>query len=119
MITREEFHRFMESYDAALTKENTINDVFGKIWDDRQGQHTPFYISEFREPLEMLFDFLWGIKRGQYEGSDLEWYYECLKNPEVQWWTDREGNSHDMMNVDDFYDFLVYNYGKTEKDDVA
>jgi hypothetical protein len=43
--TREQFKEFIAAVKKAQEKEEKLDKAFALIWDDDQGQYTPFYTS--------------------------------------------------------------------------
>ena len=41
--TREQFKEFIAAVQKAQEKEEKLDKAFELIWDDDQGQHTPFF----------------------------------------------------------------------------
>ena len=105
MPTREQFKEFVTAVQKAQAKEEKMGKAFELIWDDDQGQHTPFYISPLWNALYKSFNIIFGLKDDKYAGNELEWWLEEAPKNEAKYWIDKE--EHNISDIDAFYDYLV------------
>ncbi|MBO4691305.1 MAG: hypothetical protein J5604_00845 [Bacteroidales bacterium] len=112
--TREQFKEFIEFVKSAQAKEDKVNDAFELIWDDEQGQHTPFYISPWRKVVRYAFCLLFNLKFNELGIDDeLEWWMEEAPKGEAKYWIDKK--EYNVSDIDAFYDYLVEISNKSEK----
>ena len=74
--TREQFKDFIASIKKAQEKEDNLDKAFELIWDDDQGQYTPFYISPLWGTIYMAFIIMFGLESDEYGESELSWWLE-------------------------------------------
>ena len=103
--TREQFKEFIAAVKKAQQKEENLNKAFELIWDDDQGQYTPFYISPFWDAIYKTFNFMFGLEEDQCGENELSWWLEEAPQNEAKYWIDKK--EHNVSDVDAFYDFLV------------
>lgn len=103
--TREQFKEFIAAVQKAQQKEENLNKALKLIWDDDQGQHTPFYISHFWDAIYKAFNFMFGLEDDEYVGDELSWWLEEAPQNEAKYWIDKK--EYNVSDVDAFYDFLV------------
>ena len=108
--TREQFKDFITAVQNAQVKEEKLDKAFELIWDDDQGQHTPFYISPLMDAIFKSFNIMFSLEDDKYAGNELAWWLEQAPKNEAIYWIDKE--EHNVSDVDAFYDYLV----KTSKE---
>ncbi|MBO4719704.1 MAG: hypothetical protein J5658_07515 [Prevotella sp.] len=72
--TREQFKDFIAAIRKAQEKEEKVNEAFKLIWDDDQGQHTPFYISPLWTVVYDAFNMMFGVEDIEGVGNELSWW---------------------------------------------
>lgn len=103
--TREQFKVFIASIKKAQEKEDNLERAFELIWDDDQGQHTPFYISPLWYAIYEAFNIMFGFENDEYGESELSWWLEMApKNEAIYYIDEKEFN---VSDIDAFYDYLV------------
>lgn len=103
--TREQFKDFIASIRKAQEKEDKVNEAFQLIWDDDQGQHTPFYISPLWPAIYQAFNIMFGLENDDYGENELSWWLEEAPKNEAKYWIDEK--EYNISNIDAFYDYLV------------
>jgi hypothetical protein len=111
--TREQFKEFIAAVKKAQQKEENLNKAFELIWDDDQGQYTPFYISPFWDAIYKAFNFMFGLEDDEYVGNELSWWLEEAPQNEAKYWIDKK--EYNVSDIDAFYDFLVEFLEKKEE----
>ena len=103
--TREQFKDFIAAIKKAQEKEERLDKAFELIWDDDQGQYTPFYISPLWNAVYKAFNMMFGLENDKYGESELSWLLEMAPNNEAIYYIDKE--EHNVSDIDAFYDYLV------------
>ena len=103
--TREQFKEFIVAIRKAQEKEEKVNEAFTLIWDDDQGQHTPFYISLLWEVVYDAFNMMFGIEDIEGVGNELSWWLDESPTNEARYWIDEK--EYNISDIDAFYDYLV------------
>ena len=103
--TREQFKEFIAAVLNAQQKEDNLAKALELIWDDDQGQHTPFYISPLWTAVYKAFNIMFGLEDDKYVGNELSWWLEESPNNEAKYWIDKK--EYNVSNVGDFYNYLV------------
>ena len=103
--TREQFKDFITAVQKAQVKEEKLDKAIELIWDDDQGQHTPFYISPLWDAIFKSFNIMFSLEDDKYAGNELAWWLEQAPKNEAIYWIDKE--EHNVSDVDAFYDYLV------------
>ena len=103
--TREQFKDFIASIKKAQEKEDNLDKAFELIWDDDQGQYTPFYISPLWEVVYKAFNIMFGLENDKYGENELSWWLEMAPKNEVIYYIDEK--EHNVSDIDAFYNFLV------------
>jgi len=111
--TREQFKEFIAAVQKAQQKEDNLNKAFELIWDDEQGQYTPFYISPLWDAVYKAFNIMFGLKDDEYVGNELSWWLEESPQNEAKYWIDKE--EHNISDVDAFYDYLIELFNEQSK----
>ena len=103
--TREQFKEFIAAIRMAQEKEEKVNEAFKLIWDDDQGQHTPFYISSLWTVVYDAFNMMFGIEDIEGVGNELSWWLDEAPTNEARYWIDEK--EYNISDIDAFYDYLV------------
>ena len=103
--TREQFKEFIAAIKKAQEKEENIDKAFELIWDDDQGQYTPFYISPLWDAVYTAFNIMFGLEDDDVIGNELSWWLDEAPKREAKYWIGEE--EHDVSDIDVFYDYLV------------
>ena len=103
--TREQFKEFIASIKKAQEKEDKLDKAFELIWDDDQGQHTPFYISPLWYVIYDAFNIMFGLEDNDVIGNELSWWLEEAPKGKAKYWIDEE--EFNISDIDAFYDYLV------------
>ena len=103
--TREQFKEFIAAIQKAQEKEEKLDKAFELIWDDDQGQHTPFYISPLWKAVYQAFNIMFGLKDDEYVGNELSWWLDAVPKDMAKYWIGDE--EHNISDVDAFYDYLI------------
>ena len=103
--TREQFKDFITAIRKAQEKEEKVNEAFKLIWDDDQGQHTPFYISPLWTVVYDAFNMMFGIEDIEGVGNELSWWLDEAPTNEARYWIDEK--EYNISDFDAFYDYLV------------
>ena len=103
--TREQFKEFIASIKKAQEKEDKLDKAFELIWDDDQGQHTPFYISPLWNAVYEAFNIMFGLEDNDVIGNELSWWLEEAPKNEARYWI--EEKEFNISNIDAFYVYLV------------
>ena len=103
--TREQFEDFIASIKKAQEKEDNLDKAFELIWDDDQGQYTPFYISPLWEVVYKAFNIMFGLENDKYGENELSWWLEMAPKNEAIYYIDEK--EHNVSDIDVFYDYLV------------
>lgn len=110
--TREQFKEFIAAVKKAQEKEEKLDKAFALIWDDDQGQYTPFYTSPLWTAVYNAFNIMFGLKDDENTGNELSWWLEEAPKGEAKYWIDKE--EHDICDINAFYDYLIaLSEGKT------
>ena len=112
--TREQFKDFIAAVQKAQQKEDNLNKAFELIWDDDQGQYTPFYVSPLRTAVYKAFNIMFGLEDDKYVSNELSWWLEESPKNDAKYWIDKE--EHNISDVDKFYDYLVEILNEREKE---
>ena len=110
--TREQFKEFIAAIRRAQEKEEKVNEAFKLIWDDDQGQHTPFYISPLWTVVYDAFNMMFGVEDIEGVGNELSWWLDEAPTNEAKYWIDDK--EFNISDIDAFYDYLV---GKAKESD--
>ena len=110
--TREQFKDFIAAIKKAQEKEDKLDKAFELIWDDDQGQHTPFYISPFWDVVYRSFNMMFGIEDVEGVGNELAWWLEMAPKGEAKYWIDKK--EYNVSGIDAFYDYLVEKAKKSQ-----
>ena len=95
--TREQFKDFIASIRKAQEKEDNLDKAFELIWDDDQGQYTPFYISPLWGIVYKAFNIMFGLENDNYGENELSWWLEEAPKNEAKYWIDdKEYNVSDI-----------------------
>ena len=103
--TREQFRDFIAAIKRAQEKEEKVNEAFKLIWDDEQGQHTPFYISPLWTVVYDAFNLMFGVEDIEGVGNELSWWLDEAPTNEARYWIDEK--EYNISDIDAFYDYLV------------
>ena len=103
--TREQFKEFIAAIRRAQVKEEKVNEAFKLIWDDDQGQHTPFYISPLWTVVYDAFNMMFGVEDIEGVGNELSWWLDEAPTNEARYWIDEK--EYNISDFDAFYDYLV------------
>ena len=103
--TREQFKEFIAAVQKAQEKEEKLDKAFELIWDDDQGQHTPFYISPLWNAVYKAFNIMFGLKDDEYVGNELSWWLDAVPKDMAKYWIGDE--EYNISDVDAFYDYLI------------
>ena len=103
--TREQFKDFIAAIRRAQEKDDNLHKAFELIWDDDQGQHTPFYISPLWEMVYDAFNMMFGIEDIEGVGNELSWWLDEAPTNEARYWIDDK--EYNISDIDAFYDYLV------------
>lgn len=103
--TREQFKEFIASIKKAQEKEDKLDKAFELIWDDDQGQHTPFHISPLWNAIYEAFNIMFGFEDNDVIGNELSWWLEEAPKNEARYWV--EEKEFNVSDIDDFYDYLI------------
>lgn len=103
--TREQFKEFIAAVQTAQQKEDKLNEALELIWDDDQGQHTPFYISPLWDAVYEAFNIMFGLEEDEFGGNELSWWLEESPINKAIYWVDEK--EYNVNDVDSFYYFLV------------
>ena len=74
--TREQFIDFIAAIKKAQEKEENIDKAFELIWDDDQGQYTPFYISPLWDAVYKAFNIMFSLEDDEIIGNELSWWLD-------------------------------------------
>lgn len=108
--TREQFKDFIAAVRKAQEKEEKLDKAFELIWDDDQGQITPYYYSLLWFAVFKAFNMMFGIENSNLVGNELEWWLDKAPTNEAIYWIDDEENN--LSDIDAFYDYLVEKQNK-------
>lgn len=103
--TREQFKDFIAAIKKAQEKEEKLDKAFELIWDEDQGQNTPFYISPLWNVVYKAFNLMFGIENNDVVGNELEWWLDEAPNNKAKYWINEE--EYNISDIDAFYDYLV------------
>ena len=103
--TRKQFKDFIASIKKAQEKEDKLDKAFDLIWDDDQGQYTPFYISPLWGVVYQAFNIMFGLEDDDVIGNELSWWLEKAPKNEAKYWIEEKENN--ISDIDAFYDYLV------------
>ena len=103
--TREQFKDFIAAIRRAQEKEDNLHKAFELIWDDDQGQHTPFYISPLWDVVYDAFNMMFGVEDIEGVGNELSWWLDEAPTDEAKYWIDDK--EFNISDIDAFYDYLV------------
>ena len=103
--TREQFKDFVASIKKAQEKEDNIDKAFHLIWDDDQGQHTPFYISPLWDAVYTAFNIMFCLQDDDVIGNELSWWLDEAPKGEAKYWIDEK--EYNISDIDAFYDYLI------------
>ena len=103
--TREQFKEFIAAIKRAQEKEEKVNEAFILIWDDDQGQHTPFYISPLWTVVYDAFNMMFGVEDIEGVGNELSWWLDESPTNEARYWIDEK--EYNISDIDAFYDYLI------------
>lgn len=110
--TREQFKDFIAAITKAQEKEDKLDKAFELIWDDDQGQHTPFYISPLWGAVYMAFNMMFGLEDDKYIGNELSWWLDMAPDNEAKYYVDDV--EHNVSDINAFYDYLVEKVKESE-----
>lgn len=105
--TRKQVKDFIAAIRRTQDKEKKLDEAFELIWDDDQGQHTPFYVSPLWTVVYMAFNMMFGLENDKYGENELSWWLEMAPDNEAKYYIDDV--EHNVSDVDAFYDYLVEN----------
>jgi len=103
--TREQFKDFIASIMKAQEKEDNLDKAFELIWDDDQGQHTPFLISPFWRAIYKAFNIMFGFENDEYGENELSWWLDMAPKKEAIYCINEQ--EHNISDIDAFYDYLI------------
>ena len=103
--TREQFIDFIAAIKKAQEKEENIDKAFELIWDDDQGQYTPFYISPLWDAVYKAFNIMFSLEDDEIIGNELSWWLDEAPKGEAKYWIDEK--EYNVSDVDAFYDYLI------------
>ena len=103
--TREQFRDFIAAIKKAQEKEENLDKAFELIWDDDQGQHTPFYISPLWDAVYKAFNIMFGLEDDEIIGNELSWWLDEAPKGEAKYWIDEK--EYNVSDIDAFYDYLI------------
>lgn len=112
--SREQFKDFIASIRKAQEKEDNLGKAFALIWDDDQGQYTPFYISPLWESVYKAFNIMFGLENDEYGENELSWWLEMAPKNEAVYYIDGKGYNVSDINV--FYDYLAEQSNEQEQE---
>ena len=115
--TRKQFKDFIAAIQQAMQKEEAVNKAFELIWDEDQGQHAPFYVSPFWEPIYQAFSIMFGQQYDKYSLNDLYWWIEEAPKGEAKYWVGEK--EHNVSDIDDFYDYLIHLSNETNNQEAS
>lgn len=103
--TREQFKDFIAAIKRAQEKEDKLDKAFELIWDDDQGQYTPFYISPLWQVVYKAFNMMFGVEDIEGVGNELSWWLDEAPDNKAKYWIDEK--EFNISDIDAFYDYLI------------